>query len=373
MRALQITPEAPGRFSGGKIGVRQTLLSLVGNGYQVDYVGPEIEDDELKSLYSTVYILEPGNNVLLRIYDTLHHNTNKRYRSWLKLELDLENYDAIIMDFTKLDYVLDKIPGERVVVRVHNVESDYSLKNYLYHKSIFNYLDKVFSGIREKRIVHEVSKLAVLTEKDKKRLKELYTVPDEKMAIVPVCIPGKNNQVALASKDDTVNMILAGSLWFGPNYEGIKWFLEAVYTKLTIPKKVIIAGSRPNDELKEMIKKFADVVLVDSPEIMEPYFLQADLAIAPVFDGAGMKVKVAEALSYGLPVLGTGHAFEGYSIQHGVNSYCGDTAEEFAECIYHFYQLNVEKRLKMKEESRKLFDECYSQEKSNELFGNLLK
>lgn len=64
---------------------------------------------------------------------------------------------------------------------------------------------------------------------------------------------------------------------------------------------------------------------------MDPYFNNAELYIAPIFDGAGMKVKVAEALSYALPVVGTSHAFEGYAIQNGSNSYIVDTIETLKE------------------------------------------
>ena len=51
MRILQITIQAPGSRSGGEIGVRQTLLSLIGNGYEVDYVGPEISEPKIRDKY----------------------------------------------------------------------------------------------------------------------------------------------------------------------------------------------------------------------------------------------------------------------------------------------------------------------------------
>lgn len=368
MKILQITPQSPGYSSGGQIGICQTLLSVVGNGHEIDYIGPEIEVQEIRDLYTNKYILEESNNLFLRIYDTLHMNTNKRYRSWLKLNLDFKIYDVIILDFTKLDYVLDKIDNTRLIVRVHNVEKDYSDKNYLHHKTLINYLDKSFAKKREKRIVERAQKLLVLTEKDKKRLTELYHVPECKMSVVPVCVRGKDMEVKLASKDKTVKMILTGSLWFGPNYEGVKWFLNNVYCKLDFPKELVIAGANPNTELVELAKRLSDIVLVDTPVSMEPYFKMADIAIAPVFDGAGMKVKVAEALSYGLPVIGTSHAFEGYHIIHGENSYLCNQAEEFIQCIQQFYMLDPEKRMEIKKNCYLLYQQLYSQDVSERMY-----
>lgn len=372
MKVLHITPEAPGNYSGGKIVVRQTLFSLLENNWEVDYIGPEIEEKGLKEQYSNVYILDPSKNLLLRLYDTLHMNTNKRYRSWLELKLDFSQYDVIVMDFTKLDYVLKRVPGDKVIVRVHNVEQDYSAKNYEYKKTFVNYLDKKFSGIRERRIVNSVGSLIVLTNKDKERLHYLYGVPYDKMTIVPVCI-NKKLFKPVERKRDEIQMLLTGSLWFGPNYEGIKWFLDHVYTKLSFPKKLIIAGSCPNEELIEKVNRLEGVTLIDSPNSMESYFQEADIAITPVFDGAGMKVKVAEALSFGVPVMGTEHAFEGYDIINGVNSYCGNDAAEFIEYLTKFSELTSEQRYVMQKECYRLFEEKYSQKRSSDVFKEVVK
>lgn len=372
MRILQITPEAPGRFSGGKLGVRQTALSLIQNGHIVDYIGPQIDDEELSSLYNCIYILEPSHNVPLRIYDTLHMNTNSRYRAWLKLNLDYSCYDAIVMDFTKLNYVLKRIPKDRLIVRVHNVEADYSLKNYNYCKNIYNFIDKLFAGKREKQIVKHSKCLLVLTEKDKKRINELYGVSMEKMRILPVCVQEQPTKRECINDLETVRMIVNGTLWFGPNYEGIKWFLDHVYNRLEFPKHLIIAGANPNEELIEKIRYIPHVSLVNTPSSMEPYFLQSDIAIAPVFDGAGMKVKVAEALSFGLPVVGTTHAFEGYEITHGVNSFCADVAEEFINCIRQYCELSSENKNQLKKDSLYLFENHYSQICSNHIFQGVL-
>lgn len=373
MKILHITPEAPGEFSGGKMAVQQTLFSLVENGYEVDYVGPEIPDSNLKGLYAHTYELDPEKNVLIRIYDTLHGNTNQRYRAWLHLKLDMSAYDAVVMDFTKLDYVLKQVPREKLIVRVHNVEKDYSDRQYDREKTLLHFQEKVFTGRREAKIVSRAAKLIPLTGKDRERLTELYGAPSSRMTVIPICLEKTNLQAGLAGADETVRMILTGSLWYGPNYLGIKWFLENVYGKLDFPKFLTIAGFRPNQELIELVKQFSDVRLVDSPQSMEPYFKQADLAIAPVFDGAGMKVKVAEALSWGLPVVGTSHAFEGYEIAHGVNSYRAESAEDFETCIRDFYQKKPIQRLEMKQRGYELFCSRYSQENSTRRFGEVVR
>ena len=373
MRVLHITPEAPGSLSGGKIGVKQSIYSLIDNNYVVDYVGPEIEDEEIRQLYNHLYVLEPSYNLPLRIYDSLHMNTNKRYRAWKNLKLDMSGYDIILLEFTKLNYILQHIPKEKLIVRVHNVEVDYSYQNFRHNKSLVNLVDYIFSVKRERQIVNSANTLMVLTKKDKQRLNKLYGIAEDKMEILPVCIREPKDFKISHTYSDELKMLISGSLWFGPNYEGIKWFLDNVYNKIDFPKRLIIAGFKPNGELIERVKRLEDVELIDSPVSMEPYFLNADISITPVFNGAGMKVKVAEALSYGLPVVGTTHAFEGYRITHGVDSYCSDDAHSFLRCINEYVKLSYDEKLLMRERCYNLFKSFYSQSYSDQIFQKLLE
>ena len=92
---------------------------------------------------------------------------------------------------------------------------------------------------------------------------------------------------------------------------------------------MVVAGKRPTAELKRMIANAERCTLVDSPEDMAPYFRGASLYLAPIFSGAGMKVKVAEALSYGLQVVGT---FIGYN-EASTALFEAETARDFASSI----------------------------------------
>lgn len=376
MKLLQITPEPPSLMSGGGIVIKQTVLSLVENNYSVDYIGPEITDESLAELYDNTYYLAPSNNIFLRIFDTLFMNTNRRYRAWLKLCIDFSVYDAIIMDFTKLHYVLKRIGNTPLFVRVHNVEYDYSQNNYRHHRNLFNLIDTYFSKPREKMIVNRANHLIALTEKDKNRLCQLYHIPSEKITVIPVCIPQKTTYLPYSNTQDhaphPLRMLITGSLWYGSNFEGILWFIKNVYSRLSIPKELCIAGAHPTPEFLEFAKKTPSITIVNTPADMEPYFCNAELYIAPIFDGAGMKVKVAEALSYALPVVGTSHAFEGYVIQHGSNSYIVDTIDDFERCILDYYHLDEKQRYNMRLSSLQLFQSYYSLKRSADLFKKLI-
>ena len=111
---------------------------------------------------------------------------------------------------------------------------------------------------------------------------------------------------------------------------------------------------------------------MNTPANMAPYFYNAELYITPSFGGAGMKVKVAEAMSYDLPVLGTSQAFEGYVIQHGNNSYIADTIDAFEKSILDYYHLDGKQRYDMRLSSLQLFQSNYSLKRSADLFRKLI-
>jgi hypothetical protein len=74
-----------------------------------------------------------------------------------------------------------------------------------------------------------------------------------------------------------------------------------------------------------------------------------------------MKVKVAEALSYGLVVIGTEHAFIGYKVD-GVSCVLAETEKEFIDAI--FDKNNYDKKFIVKS----VFEDLYAIKHSKNMF-----
>ena len=162
-----------------------------------------------------------------------------------------------------------------------------------------------------------------------------------------------------------MNILITGSLWYGSNEEGIVWFLQEVYSKIDGNDIFLcIAGRNPSDRLKNICAQFNSVFLTDSPVDMKPLFEKANLYIAPIFDGAGMKVKIAEAMSYGLPVIGTDYAFVGYEIDNEKNAFLANTPEEFLQRIAFFRSIDSKKFVEYSEKAYQLYKNKYSMEAS---------
>ncbi|MCJ2080626.1 glycosyltransferase [Methylobacterium sp. J-090] len=109
-----------------------------------------------------------------------------------------------------------------------------------------------------------------------------------------------------------------------PNLFSIRRFAEA-WSADWVPGRPIlmIAGEictslgkapRPGIELAGYVER------------LEDFYDRVDLVVAPMLMGSGLKMKVAEALSFGAPVIGTGIGFEGFSPRVPAHR-CGTVAE----------------------------------------------
>jgi glycosyltransferase involved in cell wall biosynthesis len=66
---------------------------------------------------------------------------------------------------------------------------------------------------------------------------------------------------------------------------------------------------------------------------LAPIYAGTRVSIAPLQTGAGFKGKVAEALSFGVPCVGTPIAFEGMGLDIGRSVLQSSTVEEFADDV----------------------------------------
>lgn len=324
MKVLCVTFEAPSRMYGGGLGIIQSLESLSANA-EIDYVGPFYQKEEFEKIrVRNYYFLEEEHSFAKKVLNLLRGVPVRFYNAWKRniAQINFDEYDIVFVDFSYNDFVLKQAKkyGKKTLVRVHNIERDMvsnTIRTWVMNKYwIRSLINGWIIRYREKRALRMADGIIYLTREDMKRGGTLYGEDlNKKSAIIPVCLdkPGTGETESVQKN----HVLATGSLYYGPNAIGIKWFIKNVWRsiqreELLPDTKLFVAGRQPDSEMITLCEETANCVLIDSPERIEPYFESAILYVAPIFSGAGMKVKVAEALSYGLPVIGTHHALIGY-------------------------------------------------------------
>ena len=59
----------------------------------------------------------------------------------------------------------------------------------------------------------------------------------------------------------------------------------------------------------------------------------SDVFVVPLFAGSGVRLKILDALKYGIPVVSTTVGYSGLDLQPGRDFLLADDAESFASCI----------------------------------------
>ena len=278
--------------------------------------------------------------------------------------IDMINPDVVYLDTSKLGKLIPKIKkrhGSRVICFFHNVEADYSY-NWVIHRGFPYLLSYWASKWNEEKVVKYADHTICLTKRDAERIKELYgKMPD---SIIPISFEDKYRKERVRI-DNTKGLLFVGSC-FPPNYDGIKWFIEQIMSKL--PQEKLTVVGKGFEEERESLKR-NNVVIQGTVEDLEEYYYTYPIVVMPIQYGAGMKVKMAEAMMYNKIILATDEALEGYEIDGNRGIFRCNTAEEFINTINNIQRGNI----KICPESREVFLKRYENGIIENQFRELIK
>ncbi len=100
------------------------------------------------------------------------------------------------------------------------------------------------------------------------------------------------------------------------NYKSVVWFLESVFLPLLLPSySMCILGGHPHPSLDKY--KSERVTIAGFVPDIRQYLGTSLCTVVPLLFGAGIKVKVLEAMGAGLPVLANSIAMEGIGATRG--------------------------------------------------------
>ncbi len=134
-------------------------------------------------------------------------------------------------------------------------------------------------------------------------------------------------------------LLFVGSFPHPPNRDGARWLVEEILPLVhrELPDVPLhIVGSHPTDEIMALARRHVRVLgwVRDLTYLYE----SSRLFVAPLRYGAGMKGKVGESLSHGLPVVTTRIGAEGMDLVDGRDVLIGDDAASFARAVVRAYQ-----------------------------------
>jgi glycosyltransferase involved in cell wall biosynthesis len=172
-----------------------------------------------------------------------------------------------------------------------------------------------------------------VTEEDRRAVAALALSATTRLSpstVIPICAdPSHIKPIERVANSRRITFL--GGLHWPPNAQGVAWFFRNVFPQVraSVPEAVLtVIGKNPPPGLEGEGVEVTGYVADPSP-----YLAETVAFIVPLHAGGGMRVKILDAWSWGLPIISTTIGAEGIDIESGKDMLIADTAEAFAQAV----------------------------------------
>jgi glycosyltransferase involved in cell wall biosynthesis len=195
----------------------------------------------------------------------------------------------------------------------------------------------------EGQLVHAFDHTLAVTDIDRQALHQAADscratapVTADRLSVIPIAVDTAQLQ-PIQRQPDSQTLLTLGTLHYPPNADGIRWFIQHVFPLIrqSAPAaSLLILGKNPPADFARLAAQSAGAITVTGyvPEV-KPYLERSALVVIPVLAGGGMRVRILEALSHGMPTVTTTIGMEGIEARPGEDLLVGDRPEDFAAAV----------------------------------------
>ena len=312
MKILFLTPFLPSKIAGGHNYTRLLLKQLAECGCDVDllyckyptdpyYENPDENHIKVIRVCKISSLIKLFNAVKIPFfYPIFTIRFSLRNLFFLMKKNKEKHYDVVYLDHPQM-YLYGKFFKQSKILMAHDVMAQR-------YERVSRLLSKVVM-LGEKYLLRMPnSTVFSFSIKDQVLMKNLYGIESK---VTNFFMDSRILQLGKPVVDDYY--VFFGKWDRNDNLDGMKWFFTDVYPLLGKDVKVKIIGVALPLEYQQKLKDFPSVDYLGFVDNPYEIIANAKAMLAPLFSGAGVKVKVIESLACGTPVVGSEIAFEGIS------------------------------------------------------------
>lgn len=347
-KILFITAFVPSRIGAGENTSRQLINDLAKHN-KIDLIF-------FKYQYNDDYVIESRNVTILKVFMNtmiikvlnflmfpflfplfvVRFNFFRLF--YIKRIIRQNNYDLIIFDFSQTFLYAKFIRSDCKLL----FSQDVIAQRY---SRILNGILFPIVKISEGFVLRGTgNKIFTPSEKDNKLIKELYSVDTEATDFY------LDDPIIQSVPESVGDYFVMFANWSrSDNLNGLIWFLKEVFPGLNpnFKLKIIGAGLYGSAETQTLIEVNSNIEYLGFIHNPYPVISTAKALIAPLFTGAGIKVKVIESFGCGTPVIGTDITFEGVPEKYLDFMKMARTSNDFINLINNF-KINMPEKLEFK-------------------------
>jgi glycosyltransferase involved in cell wall biosynthesis len=254
-------------------------------------------------------------------------------------------YAAVVLVAEHVASILEN-PGlraKRRILRLHNNESRFFLDMGKSSKSLFHKVFYRSEALKFKAlspaIISKCDALWFISEQEMKEHLQKCPKDAGKSFFIP---PGVELSAMRRQPLRGRKALFIGTLGFVNNASGVEWYVSNVHPSLCeLPDyRFVVAGNTVDgpSPLQKIIRHHPNISLHENPESTEGLYQDAAVFVNPVFRGAGLKLKIVNAIQAGVPIVTTSSGIQGTGLVHGKHLLVADSADSFAACIRSVFE-----------------------------------
>ncbi|MFC3327202.1 glycosyltransferase family 4 protein [Mesorhizobium cantuariense] len=229
---------------------------------------------------------------------------------------------------------------KQLILDMHNVESDLAgqLRRVDAKRPAVATITPSL-GIRrlERKALALADRVWVCSSQDRERLMALsrHTVPID---VVPNGIPHAGHSpetlpVEPGAGNGFPVILFIGHLGYPPNVDAVERLAGSILPRIrqALPAATLVLAGRKPKPAVQALAGLPGVDLVEDPESVAPLLSSAHLSIMPLAAGGGTRIKILEAMAWGVPVIATPLAAEGLDLVDKEELLLSDTDEGLAD------------------------------------------
>lgn len=225
----------------------------------------------------------------------------------------------------------------KVSYRAHNVEYEIWERMAQETRNVLKrfYLKNLTKRLKqfEHSMLNKYDCIVPITQRDSETYNTIGNVKPSFVA--PAGIFVSDLPQIVNSTEQSVSLFHLGALDWGPNQQGLLWFLINCWPKIKerYPKmQLFIAGRNAPRWLVEQISVDGVVYVGEVPDAYE-FMSQHTIMIVPLLAGGGMRIKILEGLAYGKVIVSTAIGAEGIPAENGSEICIANIPSDFVDSI----------------------------------------
>ncbi len=257
--------------------------------------------------------------------------------------------------------------GQRVILDAHNVESALLRQTDIARRGLWARLTHAGRWRRaaaaERTVMGRVAGIWACSRQDADLLHALAPAAPP-ARLVPNPVPAWCATAALSPGSEGLDVLFVGHLGYRPNLRAALRLAKTILPRLRredSSARLMIAGRAPARRLRTAVEGMEGTTLIADPPDLSPIYAQAAMAMIPLTEGGGTRIKVLEAMACGLPVIATAKAVEGLELTPDRHFLLAETDADFVAAALRLrHEPGLRDRLC--EAARELADKQHSQQ-----------